>query len=120
MTAEEFANTQSRRGFLERTAGGMGMVALWHLLASEGRASNADDLCLIRSMYTEQINHHPGQIMMNCGSPFVGRPSMGAWVTYGLGSESQDLPGFVVLSSGGGTSAGSGNWSSGFLSSTFQ
>ena len=83
-------------------------------------ASNADDLCLIRSMYTEQINHHPGQIMMNCGSPFVGRPSMGAWVTYGLGSESQDLPGFVVLSSGGGTSAGSGNWTSGFLSSTFQ
>ena len=84
------------------------------------RAANADDLCLIRSMYTEQINHHPGQLMMNCGSQFVGRPSMGAWVTYGLGSESQDLPGFVVLSSGGGTSAGSGNWTSGFLPSTFQ
>jgi len=75
---------------------------------------------LIRSMYTEQINHHPGQLMMNCGSQFVGRPSMGAWVTYGLGSESQDLPGFVVLSSGAGTSAGSGNWTSGFLPSTFQ
>lgn len=83
-------------------------------------AANADDICLIRSMYTEQINHHPGQLMMNCGSQFVGRPSMGAWVTYGLGSESENLPGFVVLSSGGGTSAGSGNWTSGFLPSTFQ
>jgi hypothetical protein len=79
-----------------------------------------DDICLVRSMYTEQINHHPGQLTMNCGSPLVGRPSMGAWVTYGLGSESQDLPGFVVLSSGGGTSAGSGNWGSGFLPSSYQ
>ena len=80
----------------------------------------ADDLCLVRSLYTEQINHHPGQLMMNCGSPLVGRPSMGAWVTYGLGSESQNLPGYVVLSSGSGTSAGSGNWTSGFLPSSFQ
>jgi Protein of unknown function (DUF1501) len=83
-------------------------------------SSCADDICLIRSMYTEQINHHPGQLMMNCGSQLVGRPSMGAWVTYGLGSESQNLPGFVVLSSGGGTSAGSGNWGSGFLPSSYQ
>ena len=75
---------------------------------------------MIRSMFTEQFNHHPGQLMLNCGSPLVGRPSMGAWVTYGLGSESQNLPGFVVLSSGGGTSAGSANWSSGFLPSTYQ
>jgi hypothetical protein len=82
--------------------------------------SCADDICLVRSMYTEQINHHPGQLMMNCGSPLVGRPSMGAWVTYGLGSESRGLPGFVVLNSGSGTSAGSGNWTSGFLPSTYQ
>jgi hypothetical protein len=75
---------------------------------------------MIRSMFTEQFNHHPGQLMLNCGSPLVGRPSMGAWVTYGLGSESQNLPGFVVLSSGVGTSAGSANWSSGFLPSTYQ
>jgi hypothetical protein len=217
MTAEQFTRITSRRRFLERTAGGLGMVALWHLLAGEGRAAEsvtdvnplrpkpphfparaksvifmfmaggpshidlfdpkpslmkwdgqalpeslrknlnlafikstakiwpsprtfkpygscgtefsdliphvaatADDICLIRSMYTEQINHHPGQLMMNCGSQLVGRPSMGAWVTYGLGSESQNLPGFVVLNSGGGTSAGSGNWTSGFLPSTFQ
>jgi hypothetical protein len=79
-----------------------------------------DDICMVRSMYTDQINHHPGQLMMNCGSALVGRPSMGAWVSYGLGSESQSLPGFVVLSSGVGTSAGSGNWSTGFLPSAYQ
>jgi len=83
-------------------------------------ATCADDICMIRSMFTEQFNHHPGQLMLNCGSPLVGRPSMGAWVTYGLGSEAQNLPGFVVLSSGVGTSAGSANWSSGFLPSTYQ
>jgi hypothetical protein len=82
--------------------------------------SCADDICVIRSMFTEQFNHHPGQLMFNCGTPLVGRPSIGAWATYGLGSESQSLPGFVVLSSGTGTSAGSGNWSSGFLPSTYQ
>ncbi len=83
-------------------------------------ATCADDICMIRSMYTDQFNHHPGQLMMNCGTPMVGRPSMGAWVTYGLGSESQNLPSFVVLSSGKGTSAGSANWSSGFLPSIYQ
>ena len=83
-------------------------------------ATCADDLCMIRSMYTEQFNHHPGQLMMNCGSPLVGRPSMGAWVTYGLGSESQNLPGFVILNSGRGLSAGSANWGSGFLPSVYQ
>jgi len=83
-------------------------------------ATCVDDICMVRSMYTEQINHHPGQLMMNCGSALVGRPSMGAWVSYGLGSESQSLPGFVVLSSGVGTSAGSGNWATGFLPSVYQ
>ncbi len=80
----------------------------------------ADDLCLVRSMTTEQINHHTGQLMLACGTPFVGHPSMGAWVTYGLGSESRDLPGFVVLNSGSGADAGSGIWSSGFLPSSYQ
>ena len=83
-------------------------------------ATCADDICIIRSMFTDQFNHHPGQLMMNCGSPQVGRPSMGSWVTYGLGSESRDLPGFVALSSGRGTSAGSANWTSGFLPSVYQ
>lgn len=74
-----------------------------------------DDLTIIRSMHTDQFNHAPAQIFMNCGSPLPGRPSMGSWVTYGLGSEADDLPAFVVLSSGGGVSGGSANWSNGFL-----
>ena len=83
-------------------------------------AQSADEICMVRSMHTNQINHHPGQLMMNCGSPQPGRPSMGAWVTYGLGNESQNLPGFVVLSSGKGTTAGTQNWTSGFLPSIYQ
>lgn len=82
-------------------------------------ATCADDICMIRSMHTEQFNHHPGQIMMNCGSPLMGRPSMGAWVTYGLGSESDNLPGYVVLTAGRGTSAGAQNWASGFLPTSY-
>ncbi len=83
-------------------------------------ASCADDLCLVRSMYTDAFNHHPGQLLLFGGSIQVGRPTMGAWTLYGLGSESQNLPGFVVLSSGVGTSGGTSNWSSGFLPSTYQ
>src|SRR4051794_3142084 len=82
-------------------------------------SSQADDLCLIRSMHSEAFNHHPGQLFLFTGHMIAGRPTMGAWVTYGLGSESQNLPGFVVLTSGVGTSAGSDNWSSGFLPSTY-
>ncbi len=82
--------------------------------------SCADDLCLVRSMYTDAFNHHPGQLLLFGGSLQVGRPTMGAWVLYGLGSESQNLPGFVVLGSGTGTSGGTSNWSSGFLPSTYQ
>ena len=83
-------------------------------------AQAADDICMIRSMRSEAFNHHPGQSLLMTGSPLVGRPTLGAWTTYGLGSESSDLPGFVVLSSGRGTSGGSTNWSSGFLPSTYQ
>ena len=82
--------------------------------------SCADDLCLVRSMYTDAFNHHPGQLLLFGGSIQVGRPTMGAWVLYGLGSQSQNLPGFVVLASGVGTSGGTSNWSSGFLPSTYQ
>jgi hypothetical protein len=70
-------------------------------------------------MFTEAFNHHPGQLMLFGGSIQVGRPTAGAWVLYGLGSESQNLPGFVVLGSGVGTSGGFSNWSSGFLPSTY-
>ena len=83
-------------------------------------ASCADDICLVRSMYSEAFNHHPAQLFLFTGSTQFGRPTLGAWTLYGLGSESQNLPGFVVLSSGVGTSGGASNFSSGFLPSTFQ
>jgi hypothetical protein len=83
-----------------------------------------DEMCLVRSMRTDAINHDPAHMFMNTGSQIAGRPSMGSWITYGLGSESTDLPGFVVL-----TSLGQGGqnqpiaarqWASGFLPSRFQ
>jgi uncharacterized protein (DUF1501 family) len=80
----------------------------------------ADELTIIKSMMTEGINHAPAQIFMQTGSQQFGRPSFGSWVTYGLGSESKDLPGFVVLSSAGGTSGGSSLWGSGFLPTVYQ
>ena len=83
-------------------------------------AANADRICLVRSMYTDAFNHHPGQLLLFSGSTQFGRPSMGAWAAYGLGSESRNLPAFVVLASGRGTSGGVTNWTSGFLPSTYQ
>jgi hypothetical protein len=83
-------------------------------------ASCADDICMVRSMVTDAFNHHPGQLLLFTGSQQFGRPTMGAWVVYGLGSESQNLPGFVVLSSGVGTSGGESNFASGFLPSSYQ
>ncbi len=83
-------------------------------------ASRADDICLVRSMHTEAFNHHPGQSLLMSGSVQLGRPTVGSWVSYGLGSESENLPAFVVLSSGRGASGGSSNWSNGFLESTYQ
>lgn len=80
----------------------------------------ADDVCMVRSMCTDAFNHHPGQLLLFTGSVQFGRPTMGAWVVYGLGSESQNLPGFAVLSSGVGTSGGASNFSSGFLPSVYQ
>jgi len=80
----------------------------------------ADDICLVRSMHTDAFNHHPAQLMMMSGVPRFGRPSMGSWLTYGLGSESENLPGYVVLTAGRGGSGGVSNWTSGFLPSTYQ
>lgn len=74
-----------------------------------------DDICLVKSVHTDQFNHAPAQIFFNTGFSQPGRPSLGSWVTYGLGSESQDLPAYVVMSTGSGISGGSANWSSGFL-----
>jgi hypothetical protein len=78
--------------------------------------SRADDIALIRSMHTDAFNHAPAQILMSTGSQQFGRPSLGSWVSYGLGSENANLPSFVVMSSGfKGPSGGNANWSSGFL-----
>ena len=85
-----------------------------------GIASHADDIALIRTMHGEQFNHHPGQLLLSCGKAELGRPTIGSWLLYGLGNEAQNLPGYVVLTAGRGASGGSSNWSSGFLSSTYQ
>lgn len=86
--------------------------------------SVADEICFVRSMTTDAINHDPAHMFMNTGSQIAGRPSMGAWVTYGLGSEVSDLPGFVVLTSlgrgGQNQPIAARQWSSGFLPSKFQ
>jgi hypothetical protein len=86
-------------------------------------ATLADDIAVVRSMYTEQINHDPAHTFMNTGSIIPGRPSMGAWTTYGLGSLSSDLPGYVVLTSIGGGQAqpiSARQWHNGFLPSKHQ
>src|SRR5436190_11120765 len=84
-------------------------------------ATQADDLCIIKSMVTDAFNHAPGQILMSSGSQIFGRPSFGAWTLYGLGSVSKDLPGFVVFSTGSmGPSGGNSNWGSGFLPTVYQ
>ena len=79
----------------------------------------ADDLCVIRSMYTDRPNHEPSLFMMNSGEKLPGRPSMGSWVTYGLGTENQNLPGFVVLCPGLPV-VGHQLWSSTFLPAVYQ
>jgi uncharacterized protein (DUF1501 family) len=78
-------------------------------------AKVVDEICIIKSVQTDQFNHAPAQIFLNTGFSQPGRPSLGSWVIYGLGSESQDLPAFVVMSTGSGISGGSANWSSGLL-----
>ncbi|MCA9216096.1 MAG: DUF1501 domain-containing protein [Planctomycetales bacterium] len=88
----------------------------WH-------AKMADDICIIKSLVTEQINHDPAHTFMNTGTALSGRPSMGSWITYGLGTETQNLPGFVVLTSVGGRNPqpiASRQWSAGFLPSEYQ
>lgn len=79
-----------------------------------------DHLTFIRSMHTDEFNHVPAQLLLSTGSPRAGRPTMGSWITYGLGSESSDLPGYVVMQSGRAGSCGAGCWSSGFLPGSYQ
>src|SRR5258706_237165 len=82
--------------------------------------SHADSIGLIRSLHTEAFNHHPGELLMYTGFQRVGRPSIGSWVAYGLGSPSQNLPGYVVLTAGRAASGGNTMFSSGFLPSVYQ
>jgi len=104
------------RTFSQHGAGG-----IWMSDAIPHFQSVADELCVIKSMHSDQFNHTPAELLLFTGSPRGGRPSMGSWVTYGLGSENANLPGFVVLiSSGVQPSAGQSAWGTGFLPSVFQ
>ena len=84
-------------------------------------SKQVDHLCFLKAVHTDEFNHAPAQLLLHSGSPRLGRPSMGSWVTYGLGSENDNLPGYMVLVSGGKTpSAGKSIWGSGFLPSIYQ
>jgi len=83
-------------------------------------AGVVDDLAFVKSVHTNQFNHAPAQLLVNTGSGLPGRPAMGSWLTYGLGSEADDLPGFTVLTSGGNLSGGAAMWSNGFLPGQHQ
>ncbi len=84
-------------------------------------ARHADDMCIIKSLHTDQFNHSPAELFLYTGAPRAGNASMGSWITYGLGSENEDLPGFVVLLSGGtDPTGGKSDWGSGFLPSVYQ
>ncbi|MDB6040893.1 MAG: hypothetical protein JWM99_4734, partial [Verrucomicrobiales bacterium] len=98
-----------------------GQSGMWISELFPHTASIVDDISFVRSCATDLFNHAPAKLFMNTGSGQFGRPSMGAWTTYGLGSESKDLPGFVVLQSGPrGPRGGSALWSSGFLPTSYQ
>ncbi len=98
-----------------------GKAGIWLSDAVPHLADVADELCVVHSMYTDQFNHAPAELLVYTGSPRPGRPSMGAWVTYGLGTENQDLPGFIVLiSSGTQPNGGKNSFGSGFLPTVYQ
>jgi hypothetical protein len=98
-----------------------GKAGVWMSDALPHLHEVADELCVIRSMTTDQFNHAPAELLLYTGSPRQGRPSFGSWVTYGLGTENENLPGFVVLISNGvQPSGGQGCWGSGFLPGVFQ
>lgn len=98
-----------------------GETGQWLSELLPGLASVVDDVCVIRTVHTEQFNHSPAQLLLQTGNSLPGSPSIGSWVNYGLGSENENLPGFVVLASGGKTpSAGKSLWGSGFLPTLYQ
>ncbi len=104
-----------------RTFAQYGESGTWLSDAVPNLRGVVDEICFIHSLYTEQFNHAPAELLVYTGSPRPGRPSMGSWVTYGLGTENQDLPGFVVLiSSGVQPNGGANSYGSGFLPSVYQ
>ena len=104
-----------------RTFKQYGKGGLWMSDAVPNFHTVADDVTLLRAMHTDQFNHAPAELLLFTGHIRQGRPSLGSWATYGLGTENQDLPGFVTLiSSGTQPSGGQGCWGSGFLPSRYQ
>jgi hypothetical protein len=104
-----------------RTFKRYGKAGIWMSDATPNFHTIADEMTMVRSMYTDQFNHAPAELLLFTGHARQGRPSMGSWATYGLGTENQDLPGFVVLiSSGVQPSGGQGCWGSGFVPSVYQ
>src|SRR5947209_8413363 len=98
-----------------------GQAGTWVSECLPHTAGIVDDIAVVRSMATDVFNHAPAKLFVNTGSSQFGRPSMGAWVTYGIGSEARDLPGFVVLQSGPrGPRGGAPLWGSGFLPTSYQ
>jgi hypothetical protein len=118
---DSFAKTPPKLLGTKRKFAKHGKQGTWVSECLPHTAEMADELCVVRSMQTNVFNHAPAKIFLNTGSPQAGRPAMGAWVTYGIGSESKDLPGFVVLQSGPrGPRGGAAIWSSGFLPTLYQ
>ncbi len=104
----------SKRTFKKYGQGGMEFSDLLPHMAR-----HADDWLMVRSLHTDQFNHHPGQLVLHCGRAQFGLPTVGSWLNYGLGSMSRNLPGYVVLTAGRGTSGGASLWQSGFLPSSY-
>ena len=118
-----------RFAFLQGTPNMMGPQASFQQYGQSGSwvsehlphfSKMVDEVSFLKAMHTDEFNHAPAQLFMQTGSPRLGRPSMGSWMIYGLGSENENLPGFVVLTSGGDPSAGKSAWGSGFLPSLHQ
>ena len=104
----------SKRKFAQYGESGM-----WFSDLVPNIAQHADDICMIKSLHTDQFNHHPGQLLMQTGEPRFGLPSMGSWLAYGLGTVNQNLPSYVVLTAGRGSSGGATLWQSGYLPSIY-
>ena len=118
---ESFAKNPPRLLGTQRKFERHGEAGQWVSECLPHTAQVVDDLAFVRTVHTENFNHAPAKIFMNTGTPFFGRPSMGSWVSYGIGSEARDLPSFVVLQSGPrGPRGGAMNWASGFLPTAHQ